>query len=553
MASSEDFIDFFLELCPRFLDSENPLSLLYCPGEIAKNLKRDEITTLNSFLKRRHFAVHGVKLAGATYGKVEIVTKTLFSILEPLFTAEFEELKRTALEIPPDPLSPIRSNLTTEQKLQIVERLAKNNGNISATARDIGGLRDRKAIRSYKKKALDLRETTNRYRVKGGGRKLTDQDLEFLLKEKIDDTRQQKHVVTRELIKIWGHQLKAADVALDFSNGWLEGFLDRNDLVQRKATNKPVIDDNELVERAVKFIIAYQELQKEHQFCLDNIVNLDETAIFADGQEDSTIHHRGSRDVAIRATNLEKVRFTGILAATASGRKMRPGIIVDGDESSVTLSLCRKYIVLKNQTGRSWMTGELFIKYLQFLYPFTTSDKKLIVFDSARSHTANMVKEFFLNRPDMFFLVVPGHLTGWMQPADVVWMAPFKSALRSKINFYVANGLLELTRSGRFRAPSAELMASWMVDAWNNVSRDIVVKSFTRTFVLQDIQEDIRNTIIYRSETYGALFSLVFREHFDRFNAHNGINERAEQPNHVFEVQVELNEVSDFIFDEFFI
>ncbi|KAL0218229.1 hypothetical protein RCL1_009077 [Eukaryota sp. TZLM3-RCL] len=95
MASSEDFIDFFLELCFRFLDSENPLSLLYCPGEIAKNLKRDEITTLNSFIKRRHFAVHGVKLAGATYGKVEIVTKTLFSILEPLFTAESEELKRT--------------------------------------------------------------------------------------------------------------------------------------------------------------------------------------------------------------------------------------------------------------------------------------------------------------------------------------------------------------------------------------------------------------------------------------------------------------------------
>lgn len=74
--------------------------------------------------------------------------------------------------------------------------------------------------------------------------------------------------------------------------------------------------------------------------------------------------------------------------------------------------------------------------------------------------------------------VIPGGLTGHLQPADVSWNKPFKQAYKALYNDWMATGEKVIMPAGNMRAPDKALCLRWVKEAWNSVTSDVIRKSF---------------------------------------------------------------------------
>ena len=74
--------------------------------------------------------------------------------------------------------------------------------------------------------------------------------------------------------------------------------------------------------------------------------------------------------------------------------------------------------------------------------------------------------------------IIPGGLTSQVQPADVSWNKPFKSAYRELYSKWMAEGEKSFTAAGNLRAPEKLLCLQWVKEAWKSVSTEVIQKSF---------------------------------------------------------------------------
>ncbi|KAL0231411.1 hypothetical protein GEMRC1_010815 [Eukaryota sp. GEM-RC1] len=222
------------------------------------------------------------------------------------------------------------------------------------------GIPDPKTIRNWLQQEEDIfRETdTTKGRISGGGRPLTSKQHEYAVDTMILEQRLQHLSVSRsEVLTFATHlasemELERDGQAWEPSEGWLNEFLSRNNWSIRRATGKPKLSKEELVERAVNFYAFFRPMIKpEVEF-----INFDETAIFIDPKDDTTLEQRGARDVLISASSFEKVRVTAIMAASSRGRKFPPVLIEKGDVND-PIRVENDHALLFN--SKSWMTTDL--------------------------------------------------------------------------------------------------------------------------------------------------------------------------------------------------
>jgi len=80
---------------------------------------------------------------------------------------------------------------------------------------------------------------------------------------------------------------------------------------------------------------------------------------------------------------------------------------------------------------KSWINSNLLKKWIEFMFPIvsTPKNKILLIFHSARSHISKDIKKYLKLRK-IFFCVIPGGLTGLLQPADAYWFKTLKTNIR---------------------------------------------------------------------------------------------------------------------------
>ncbi len=61
--------------------------------------------------------------------------------------------------------------------------------------------------------------------------------------------------------------------------------------------------------------------------------------------------------------------------------------------------------------------------------------------------------------------IIPGGLTSLLQPADVSWNKPFKTAYRELYNEWMATGQKSFTAAGNTKAPDKLLCIQWVKEA----------------------------------------------------------------------------------------
>ena len=100
-----------------------------------------------------------------------------------------------------------------------------------------------------------------------------------------------------------------------------------------------------------------------------------------------------------------------------------------------------------------------------------------MVWDSFRGHLTDAVKDL-LARRNVDVAVIPGGLTSNLQPLDKCINKPFKAKLRMLYDTWMVNGPFTYTPSGKKRAPSKELVLTWINRARNGIPKDLIGKSF---------------------------------------------------------------------------
>ena len=104
--------------------------------------------------------------------------------------------------------------------------------------------------------------------------------------------------------------------------------------------------------------------------------------------------------------------------------------------------------------------------------------RRLLVWESYRYHIMASVSNHARRNANSDISVIPGGLTGHLQPADVSWNKPFKQAYKALYNDWMATGEKSLTPAGNMRAPDKALCLRWVKEAWNSVTSDVIRKSF---------------------------------------------------------------------------
>src|SRR4051794_18666919 len=112
-----------------------------------------------------------------------------------------------------------------------------------------------------------------------------------------------------------------------FSQKWVDGFMSRHKLVNRRKTTVAQRLPENYVEQQSDFLSYVLFRRKEHEYPLSLIGNMDETPLSFNLPNNTTVEHRGTKTVSILSTGHEHANFTVVLACMADGTKLPPVII----------------------------------------------------------------------------------------------------------------------------------------------------------------------------------------------------------------------------------
>ena len=100
----------------------------------------------------------------------------------------------------------------------------------------------------------------------------------------------------------------------------------RYGLPLRRKTTISQHDSVNLIDKLISYVLQKQQ----HSFKAENIIAMDETAVWADMISDTTVHVRGAKTITMKSTGHEKNRVSICLTAKADGIRLKPMIVFKG-------------------------------------------------------------------------------------------------------------------------------------------------------------------------------------------------------------------------------
>ena len=168
-------------------------------------------------------------------------------------------------------------------------------------------------------------------RLQGAGRPLKDKDFDEKLISWVRNQRQKKLRVSRTIIQKEALTLSTEE-NFKASNGWLEKFLLRHNLVSRRPTTTCQKEPEEYAEKIVNYLLFVENSRRTSNYRY--IFAADETADYLDYSSSLTVEYKGVREVPVKTCGHDKLHVTVMLTARSDGFK------------------CRPYVLLKNQLRR---------------------------------------------------------------------------------------------------------------------------------------------------------------------------------------------------------
>lgn len=383
------------------------------------------------------------------------------------------------------------ASYTAGFKLKAVQ-YAQEHGNRAASRHfDVGET----SIRYWRAQEEKLKTTNKSRRAFRGAKTGKYPQVEEQLVQYVRNLRQDGCAVSLDILQTEARRIARAQgiEAKDFkaSSGWTTRFMRRHGLTLRRRTTLCQRLPSAYEDKVVDFHSFIIRLRRQKNFILSQIGNADQTPLCFDMPRNTTVEEKGARSVIIRTSGAEKQRCTVMLAVTADGRKLPPYVILK--RKTLPKGNFPRGVHVRVQE-KGWMTADLMVDWIKTVWgrrPGGLLYPSMLVLDSFRGHLVERVREKFRElRTDI--AVIPGGLTSVLQPLDVSLNKPFKDNVRRLYTNWMAEGNHQLTPGGKIKRPPVEMLCGWIANAWQEISDDVVTKSFKKTGISNalDASED---------------------------------------------------------------
>jgi hypothetical protein len=388
-------------------------------------------------------------------------------------------------------------------------------------------------MRSKIQAAVRSSMLTMTYRIRrGGSATVLTEATEKELVVWIDDIRSDGIPVTGPMLA-----MKAQELALErqglgashfrASHPWRESFLDRHHLSLRARTRSGKTTDADgataveqfaaLVKKTVEKygIIQILSLSLCVRFTIHvflgtkRVLNADQTAVFFEYLPSKSLAPRGASRLWIRCAGKTKDRLTAMLLADTLGNKFPLFLIFKSKAKSPNTNACAKdelqgfgkayykktVVPLERATGAKiygnkagWWNEGISIEFLKFNFGQrrdVADDPVLLLWDDFKPHFTPRVKNV-ARALNVHLLRVPPGFTWACQPADLSWNKPLKDRLRGK---WVASLYSQLAARAdgvpfTFAGPKRDDVVGWVVNAWDDLTDDTVIRGFSKAKLL---------------------------------------------------------------------
>lgn len=254
---------------------------------------------------------------------------------------------------------------------------------------------------------------------------------------------------------------KADQLEKDFnvSNGWMSGFMKRNNLSVRSACG----ESEKVVPTTVEdWFSANKDILSKYDDA--NTFNMDETALFYRSPLKRVVARRG---VKTHGKSANSARVTVALCVSKAGEKLEPLIIGRSERPRCWSSPPRNY----KSSPKAWMTTSLFKEWLlKFDHQMREAGREvLLLVDNCSTHK---VPEGITNSKVLF---LPPNCTSRMQPLDQGIIRSFKAHF-TKIKVEHAYHKLQLKQfNGNFEDWTVATAHGAVLKAWKSVTSTTIV------------------------------------------------------------------------------
>ncbi len=269
-----------------------------------------------------------------------------------------------------------------------------------------------------------------------------DGKLDETVMEQIVALRTQKKPVSRKKVmqlaksafcNLQAEGLLGSEATFSASLGWLEKFMLRNGLSLHRKTSIAQKLPAQLIPKLIEYICYVQSLQSRKKYSPSGIMACDETACWLEPVPTTTTASTGSREVTIRNAGRQKVHFTVMLAAKASGQKLRPFLVINRVRPLPNLEKSFPKLLIGYNRKNGWFNQELTIEFLEKVIGAFSFQCRLLVWDAFSCHLSAQTKAR-ARQLGLDLAFVPGGCTGLVQAPDVSWNKPFKQKLCEWLN-----------------------------------------------------------------------------------------------------------------------
>lgn len=260
------------------------------------------------------------------------------------------------------------------------------------------------------------------------------------------------------------------------SNGWLEGFKKRHDLVFKKICGESNSVDltscRQWVEDLPNLLADYSA---------DDIFNADETALFFKCLPDKTFTFK---NMQCTGAKISKERVTLLLCANMSGTEKLTPLLIGKPARPRCFKNIKTFPVEYKNNKNAWMTSELFKDWLKKVdRQMSLNKRKILLF--VDNCTAHIDIPGQLNYITIKFL--PANTTSMLQPLDQGIIQNFKVLYRKQVVDFILNSIENDTSTAIHLLDAMR----FSLKAWNSVSTTTIFNCFKKAGFKKNIPENV--------------------------------------------------------------
>jgi hypothetical protein len=355
------------------------------------------------------------------------------------------------------------------------------NGSLEETLKFQGCARSQVYKWRHQREELQQSDRENK-RLKGGGRPIKNEKVDELALSYVLKVRAEGHAVSGRDIQSHVRESPISDEAdHKGSNGWLEKFLGRNDLVSRSETTRTPqrtpsdkLLEMQMFKRFLRLEMRTQNISSEAW-----IFNVDQTSIHFDMPRRRTVERSGTKEVRITRFRKGGPNVTVFLCVAANGEKLPPFVVFKAGNKTNRAPrgvTCPDGVIAAGQES-AWATIPIVVKWINEVFKPWLIERKIqssvILMDELPSHTNHDVK-FELMKHNAKSVIIPGGDTSILQPLDVSVNRSFKAKMRKSYAEWSKEQSPPKTVSGKSYQIDYNRLLEHVQTSWNSITADTI-------------------------------------------------------------------------------